>query len=208
MSVCLAYFCNRAAHSRICERVCGSGGGSSGGSLFGSGSLDGAALLLKYLAETYGQAGDGSDHGAQNLCVQRVLGRKCCHLCDLGVTQDLALHEGGLDVEALIELLAVIAEYTERSDGIILGGSQRGGAVEDVIELVHPQLVQSLSGQGVLDNSVLDALLAQLGTKCGILTDGDALEVHEDARAGALDTLGKCFDYCLLFAKNLCVWHV
>ena len=77
-----------------------------------------------------------------------------------------------------------------------------------MIEFVHPQLVQSLSGQGVLDDGVVNSVLAQLGTQCGVLRNGDSLVINEDACAGVLDTLGERFHYRLLFAKNLCVWHV
>ena len=77
-----------------------------------------------------------------------------------------------------------------------------------MIEFVHPQLVQSLSGQGVLDDGVVNSVLAQLGTQCGVLRNGDSLVIDQDTCACALDAFSQSFDYRLLFAKNLCVWHV
>ena len=138
----------------------------------------------------------------------RASWRQRRHFGYLSVGKDLALHEGSLDVETVAQLLAVIIDDTERSDGVILSGGQRSGAVEDVVETAHPQLVQSLSGQGVLDNSVVDLVLAQLGTQCGVLRNGDSLVIDQDTCACALDAFSQSFDYRLLFAKNLCIWHI
>ena len=179
--------------------------------LFGCGCFlgrsSGAALLLKDLAKTVGQAGDRCEHGAQDLCIERILGRKRGQLSDFAVAQESAIHEGSLDVEAIVQLLAVVRDYAERCDGIILSGGQRGGPVQDGIELAHSDLVESLPDQRVLDDRVVDLFLAQLGTESGVFGDCDSLIVDEDAGARVLDAFRESFDDRLLFAENLCVRH-
>ena len=76
------------------------------------------------------------------------------------------------------------------------------------VKLVQAELVQSLSGKSVLNDSVLDSVLAHCGTKLGILCDGDSLVVYEDAGLCIADALDKSGDYRLLLAENFCVRHV
>ena len=80
--------------------------------LFGSGfgGLQGAALLLQDLAQNDGQAGDGSDHGAQNLGVQGILAGQFGDLGDLVHGQDLAFHEAGLDLKLAVGTDCVLAD--------------------------------------------------------------------------------------------------
>ena len=77
-----------------------------------------------------------------------------------------------------------------------------------MVETFHSQRIQSLSGQRVLDDGVFDGFLAHFGTQSGVFLDGDPLIVHQDTGTCVLDAFGQSGHDRLLFAENLCVWHV
>ena len=110
--------------------------------------------------------------------------------------------------ELIAELLGVIADDTERCDGVLAAGCHGCAAVEDGIELAHSDLVDSDPGKGVLDDGVVDALLAHLGTHSRIFGHGDALVIDQDTCACCVDALDECFYDRLLLAENFCVRHV
>ena len=111
-------------------------------------------------------------------------------------------------IEAVAQLLAVVCNNAEGGNGIGLCGCQRGGTVQDVVKTIHPQAVQSLSGQRVLHDRVVDRILAHLAAERGILFNGNTLIVYQNTGTCILDAVGQRLDDRLLFAENLCVWHV
>ena len=91
---------------------------SSGFFRSGLGALERAALLLDDLAQDNGEAGDGSQHGAQYLGVQSVLVLQSGDLGDLGLGQNLALQERALDGELILHLLGGVMDQTDGDDGV------------------------------------------------------------------------------------------
>ena len=171
--------------------------------LFGSGfgGLERAALLLQDLTENDGQAGDGCEHGAEDLGVQGILAGKLSDLIDVGHRKDFTFHEAALDLELAVHLLGELADDADGRDRVALGGGQRGGAVEHGVKLVEIALVNRKAEQSVLHNGVLNAGSTQLTAQSGILQNGDALVVHKDARRGVTDTLGEFLDDGLFLAE-------
>ena len=66
----------------------------------------------------------------------------------------------------------------------------------------HSDLVDSDPGWGVLDDGVVDALLAHLGTQSRILGHGDTLVINQNTCARCVDAFDECFYDRLLLAEN------
>ncbi len=76
--------------------------------------------------------------------------------------------------------------------------------------LEHTVEANFLSGKlqhGVLDNSVLNAVLTQLLTESGIVSYVDTLIINNNTSRGILDLFNQRSNLCLLLFQNLCVWH-
>ena len=80
--------------------------------------------------------------------------------------------------------------------------------MQDRIEILHAAVVESEASESILDDGILDIILAKLCAQLGVLGDVDALIVHEHAGAGILDALDKRSNDSLLLAENSCVRHV
>ena len=177
--------------------------------LLGSSLLGGGVVLLGDSLQDDSQAGNGSQHHAQSLSLQGLLRGQLSQSHDLVHGQDLAVHEATLDGELLVtQLLGVLVDDSHGGDGVGIAGGQRSGTVQNGIQLVQADVLHSEAGQGVLNNTVLDALLTQLDTQSGILSNGDTLVVDQNTGVGALQLLGQSGDNGLLLRQNLCVRHL
>ena len=156
------------------------------------GGLDRAALLLADGLDDDGQAGDGGQHGAQNLSLQNLLGGQLGHGVDLIQGKDLAVHEAGLDGElGAVELLGKLVDDAHGSDGIFMADGQGRGAVEGAVHLLHTDTVDGEADQGVLHNGIVHLILAALGAQGGVFSHGDTLVVHQNAAVSSATTA--CF---------------
>ena len=138
----------------------------------------GAALLLQDLTQADGEAGDGCEHGAENLGVQTFLAVKLCQGVDLVHGKDSTLHESGLDLELAVHLGGVFIDHADGSDGVLGAGGQRSGSVQDGVELLKADLVECETNQGVLYDGVLHALFTQLAAEIGMAIIGSILLVR------------------------------
>ena len=121
---------------------------------FGFGNV---AVLFCDLVQDHGEAGDGSKQGTKYLAVESVLAGESRDFCDLGLSEDLAIHECGLDGEDVVHLLGVVIDDAERSDGVAGAGCERSGTVEDTIHFLQTAVVKSKAGEGILDDGVFKA---------------------------------------------------
>ena len=115
--------------------------------------------------------------------------------------------KAGLDVEAVAQLLRVLADDADGRDGVGGAGGKGRGAVEHVVQPGEPGLVHGELRQRVLDDAVLDELgaLGELAAQLGVLRDGDAAVIDDDAGAGSLETSGEGLDNGLFFAQYLSI---
>jgi len=85
---------------------------------------------------------------------------------------------------------------------------QRSGAIQAVRQLAQAGALSGKTGEGVLHNSVLHVVLAELVTKSGILSHGDALIVYQDTGGGVLQLLSQLGHNGLLCFQDICVRHL
>ena len=118
--------------------------------LLGSGSFSfhEAALFVGDSLQDDSQAGDGSQHGAQNLSLQDGQSGDVSQSHNLVEGHDLAIHETALDLEVTIALLGEIVDDAGRSNGIVVADSQRSGTIQDTIQLVHTAVLCCEAQQG------------------------------------------------------------
>ena len=172
----------------------------------GFGRLSGSAVLLSDLLEDAGKAGDGREHRAEHLGLQdRQCGDRGERI-DGGHIDDLAIHEAALDLKLAVELLGIIGDHAGGSDGVARDVESRG-AVELLIELIETDVVESKAKERILDDGIIDFVLAALGAKSSVLRDGDALVVDDDTGGRALQLLGQRGHDRLLFRQDFCVRH-
>ena len=76
-----------------------------------------------------------------------------------------------------------------------------------LIELIETDVVESKAKERILDDGIIDFVLAALGAKSSVLRDGDALVVDDDTGGRALQLLGQRGHDRLLFRQDFCVRH-
>lgn len=101
----------------------------------------------------------------------------------------------------------VLADDADGRDGVGGAGGKGRGAVEHVVQPGEPGLVHGELRQRVLDDAVLDGALGELAAQLGVLRDGDAAVIDDDAGAGSLETSGEGLDNGLFFAQYLSIRH-
>ena len=136
-------------------------------------SRSGAVLLHPDLIQDEGQAGDRCQEGTQDGCNQCILAGQLTEAVQLISRQHGALNDAALNGQGLqLVLLGELANDTSGGDGVAGGGSHSGSAVQNLREIIAAILCSEI-GQGVLNNGVLDAGLAELLTQLGILSNVD-----------------------------------
>ena len=77
-----------------------------------------------------------------------------------------------------------------------------------LVQRLEAQFLSGKADQGVLDDRVLNACLAQLTAELGIIFNIDALVVDQYASGRILDLLYQRRNQSLLFFQNLCIRHL
>ena len=74
-------------------------------------------------------------------------------------------------------------------------------------QIAQAGILSSKAGEGVLDDSVLHVVLAELVAQSGILSHGDALVIHQHTAGGVLQLFGQFSHNGFLLFQNRCVRH-
>ena len=93
----------------------------------------------------------------------------------------------------------VFAKNTRSGSVLAIAGGKSGGALQNGLQILQTDFVAGTGKECVLDNGVLDVVLAQFLSELGVVLGVNALVLDDQTCDGVLESFGKlCNDRFLL----------
>ena len=108
----------------------------------------------------------------------------------------------------LPQLLCVVSDNPDGSDGVFFAGGQRSGTFQNGIQFLQAGCIQRTTNHVVLYDTVLDLAFAQLCAQLGIFRNGDTTVIHQYTRLRILELLDQSGDNGLFRLQYFCVRHI